>query len=560
MKRRVNRYIYLILSILALLVIVDVYYIFFSSQEKRMGERNRHELKVLDEMVENRLMYREQRKHEIDSVMLQLHKREDNSDAAQYEINKQMLMKTEMFSYDDAKQFAKKLRLLSLKLNDDNLIAEAPIISSFYLAQACLFVEALEQLGTVDPNQASLTRETLSKYYFYKGITYQRLAVYVNDTTYISQYNAEGIEMFKKCIEYSDRSVIINFVSGRIKERQGDMRSAQLFYQKALECYTPEDGNTLHSLILSSLGKSFKHQGKGEDAAYYYMKAVQLDIHEAMNSSIAIVDLADFLFSHYKNVSEARKYLAISIDNGEYYGMRSQITRIDSMFLLLSKIKMRRDLFITINSLLIMLCVFAILFILVRQNNKSYRRLLHYKERSSSAIKEKASLISENSRLRKENSMLSDSNRIKNVHIGKLLESSGETKTKVNDFILKANIMLKGEKYNQLQKALKEMENCFAKKEHLARFDEIFLSLFPTFISEFKSLLPDDYKVEAGPKEMLTPSMRIFALIRLGISDNQQIAQVLDYSYNTILNYRLRVRNMALNPNTFEEDIMKIGI
>lgn len=156
--------------------------------------------------------------------------------------------------------------------------------------------------------------------------------------------------------------------------------------------------------------------------------------------------------------------------------------------------------------------------------------------------------------------MLVNSNRLKNKHIGKLLESNGETKTKVNDFILKASLMIKGGKYNQLQKALKEMEGSFTKKEHLARFDEVFLSLFPTFITEFKSLLPDDYKTDTDLREMLTPSMRIYALIRLGISDNQQIAQVLDYSYNTIINYRLRTRNMALNPETFEEDIMKIGV
>lgn len=361
------------LSILTLLVIADVYFIFFYTQEKKMSERNRHELAVLDEMAENRLTYREQRKHEIDSVMLQLHKHEEESDSLKYEINKQMLIKTQTFSYEDAKQFANKLRLLSAKLNDDNLIAEAQILSSYYLAQSCLFVESLEQLNSVDPDNPSLSRETLSNYYFHIGIAHQRMAVYVRDTTFTNQYNAKGEELFKKCIEYSDRPVINYFVSGRIKERQGDMYNAQLFYQKALDCITPDDSNTLRSLLLSSLAKSYKHQGKFDEAGYYYIKAVQLDVREAMNSSIAIVDLADFLFSYYNNVSEARKYLGISIDNGEYYGMRSQITRIDSMFLMLSKIEMRRDLFITVTSLLIMLCIFTILFILIWQNNNAIR-------------------------------------------------------------------------------------------------------------------------------------------------------------------------------------------
>lgn len=560
MNGKGNRYVYLLLFVLALLIAMDAYFILYSSNEREMSERNRHELSELDKMVDNRLKYRERRKYEIDSVMLQLHKHEDKTEVEQYNINKQMLLKTQMFSYEDAKQFAKKLRLLSKRINDENMIAEAQILSSSYLTQSCLFVEALELLQNVDPHRETLTRETLEKYYYYMGIAHQRMAVYVRDTVFINQYNAKGIELFGKCIEYSDNPAIKNFVSGRIKERQSDMRSAQLFYQKALDCITPDDGNTLLSLMLSSLAKSFKHQGKAEEATYYYIKAVQLDIREAMNASIAIVDLADFLFTYYNNVSEARKYLGISIDNGEYYGMRSQITRIDSMFLMLSEIKMKRDLFISITSMMIMVCICSILFILIRQNNRSKRKLQHYQECNSSFIREKELLMKENSRLNQENDVLSNSNKLKNIHIGKLLETNGETMSMVNSFIMKANIMFKSENYKQLQKALREMESSFTKKEQLSRFDEMFLSLFPSFISDFKRLMPADYVMETGPKEMLTPSMRIFALVRLGINDNQQIAHVLDYSYNTILNYRLRVRNMALNPDTFEDDIMNIGV
>ena len=159
MKRNKNRIVYLMLSILTLLVIADVYFIFFFTQEIRMSDRNRRELAVLDEMAENRLMYREQRKHEIDSVMLQLHMHEEESDSLKYEINKQMLIKTQTFSYEDAKQFANKLRLLSAKLDDDNLIAEARILSSYYLAQSCLFVESLEQLNSIDPDNPSLSMD-----------------------------------------------------------------------------------------------------------------------------------------------------------------------------------------------------------------------------------------------------------------------------------------------------------------------------------------------------------------------------------------------------------------
>jgi DNA-binding NarL/FixJ family response regulator len=103
-----------------------------------------------------------------------------------------------------------------------------------------------------------------------------------------------------------------------------------------------------------------------------------------------------------------------------------------------------------------------------------------------------------------------------------------------------------------------ELEGRLNRKEQQANFDKIFLAMFPNFIEQFNGLLKPENRMEPSEKELMSPSMRIFALIRLGLKDNQQIAKVLDYSYNTILNYRVRTRGGAKNPETFESDIMNI--
>lgn len=103
------------------------------------------------------------------------------------------------------------------------------------------------------------------------------------------------------------------------------------------------------------------------------------------------------------------------------------------------------------------------------------------------------------------------------------------------------------------------MQKNFSKKEQLERFDELFLSMFPTFVADFYALLQPEYRKHDG-EALLTPTMRIYALIRLGINNNQQIAKVLNYSYNTILNYRVRLRAASINPDTFEQDVMRIGL
>ncbi len=46
--------------------------------------------------------------------------------------------------------------------------------------------------------------------------------------------------------------------------------------------------------------------------------------------------------------------------------------------------------------------------------------------------------------------------------------------------------------------------------------------------------------------------------MRLGISDTGRIAQILNYSVNTIYAYRNKLKNKAINRETFEADIQSI--
>ena len=168
-------------------------------------------------------------------------------------------------------------------------------------------------------------------------------------------------------------------------------------------------------------------------------------------------------------------------------------------------------------------------------------------------------LKEENESLTRTGMLLRDSNRLKDSYIGKLLESNSELTNMFEEFAVKVEQKLKKGQYDQVQKSIRELQKNFSKKEQLDRFDELFMSMFPTFITDFNALLQPEHRKQEG-EALLTPSMRIYALIRLGITNNQQIARVLDYSYNTILNYRVRLRAMALNPDTFEQDVMKIGL
>ena len=98
-------------------------------------------------------------------------------------------------------------------------------------------------------------------------------------------------------------------------------------------------------------------------------------------------------------------------------------------------------------------------------------------------------------------------------------------------------------------------------KELLARFDHIFINMFPNFIEHFNELLEDDSRFTYNPAKPLPTTIRIFALIRLGIEESSRIAEFLNYPPGTIYNYRNRIKTHALcNRNEFEERVKSIGM
>ena len=551
-----GRYIGLFLIILFLTG--AFFYLNRDNHQREMNEYNRRELDILNGLVEKRQFFRDSLKHQMDSVMLQLHKNTDYDAIFRYQTNRRMLQKAQMFSYDYASEFSQKMRLQADLIGDGNLKAESRILSSFNMAQACLFVEALDMLKSVDLDFPEVNDSIMALYYFYYGIVYQRLAVYVNDSVNANKYNNIGQEMFRKCLDYSKDKGMNNFALGRIYGRQGKFDVAQKYFEEGLK-YIPKENNILYTLATASLGKCFKHQGKHEPATRYYMEATKNDILNAQNSSIAIIDLTEHMFRQYNQKYDVSKYVNIAIESGEYYGMRSQITHIDRIIPDITKERSKQSRRLNyFFATLVLVFLTYITYTLFRYERN--RKLLMGFHAVDKKMKDENDLLrEENESLRRTSMLLRDSNKLKDAYLGKLLESNSELTNMYEEFAVKADQKLRKGQYDQIQKAIKELQKNFSKKEQLDRFDELFMSMFPTFITDFNALLQPEYRKQEG-EALLTPSMRIFALTRLGITSNQQIAKVLNYSYNTILNYRVRLRGMALNPDTFEQDVMKIGM
>ena len=89
-------------------------------------------------------------------------------------------------------------------------------------------------------------------------------------------------------------------------------------------------------------------------------------------------------------------------------------------------------------------------------------------------------------------------------------------------------------------------------------FDNAFLNIYPTFIENVNELLLSEHQITLKEDEKLNTELRILALMRLGIDDSSRIAQMLNYSINTIYTYRNKLKNKAIDRENFEKNILKI--
>lgn len=169
-----------------------------------------------------------------------------------------------------------------------------------------------------------------------------------------------------------------------------------------------------------------------------------------------------------------------------------------------------------------------------------------------------AELHHANTALQCTNAALHESDRVKDKYIGQFFAMCSSYIEKLDNFRSKVRRSAKEGDMKTMEAltdpvAMKAAEH----KALLSRFDDIFLSLYPSFVDEFNSLLRPGCAVRPSGKERLNATLRIFALIRLGINKSSRIADILGLSPASVYNYRAQAKNMAACPRAEFEDRVK---
>ena len=167
-------------------------------------------------------------------------------------------------------------------------------------------------------------------------------------------------------------------------------------------------------------------------------------------------------------------------------------------------------------------------------------------------------LVAINTRLQALNNELSESNKVKQEYItlflGYLSENISTTrqyKNHVLKYIRRGNTEYLKDEIEAMPPIDEDIQ------EFYRMFDKTFVNLYPGFVDKFNALLAEGEAIVPKGEDILTPELRVFALIRLGISGSSSIAALLHYSANTIYNYRAKVKNKAKGDRDSFEDAVR---
>ena len=168
-------------------------------------------------------------------------------------------------------------------------------------------------------------------------------------------------------------------------------------------------------------------------------------------------------------------------------------------------------------------------------------------------------LDSANRSLSEFNVNLDEANMIKDEYIGFFFNTFSDYIEKIDRLKRSIEKNIKERRYEEVSRVLNRL-NTNSERENLSNdFDKVFLNLFPHFVKDFNALLDADKQIVLQNGQLLNTELRIFALIRLGIHENESIGKILNYSVNTIYTYKTRVKNKSSIPNDeFEKKIMLI--
>lgn len=313
--------------------------------------------------------------------------------------------------------------------------------------------------------------------------------------------------------------------------------------------------DNIHGKALLDYSLAMAYAGKGDTAnekRHLILSAIN-DIRSGIREYTSLRLLAVLLYKE-GDVDRAYAYMTRCMDDAAACNSLWRIYEVQKAFPVINKVyhhkldRQRRVIFCSLVFIILLTLFLAIAILVIK---KQMRKVSAARRQAQEA----------NVRLKELNRELSESSHIKEEYIAHYIDQCSLYIDKMDKYRKHLQkVAQKGgakELFDEIRsKSFIDNEL----KDFYAQFDDSFLNLFPNFVDDFNNLLVPEQRIRLKPGEKLNTELRIFALIRLGISSSTKIANFLRYSVTTIYNYRVRLRNAAAGDREkFDDAVMMIG-
>ena len=502
------------------------------------------------------------------------------------------------FIYDSAMVYVQKGTQLAQQTN--NLV----YYNKFQMLKARLYVfrgfyiEAKECLEKVNIPPS----DTLQNYLYNSAqcALYYSLNAFCENTEFSAHYKKLFNEYINKALSYYPKQdAQYYYLKGvQLYYSNGSLHDISTYLKKSMSLSKPN--SDLYGISAYILSKAYGKNKQLELQERYLLLSAISNVKTSTNESLSLQDVALLLYKN-NDIDKAQEYISLSLKDANV--MNNRLRRVDlynNFNFILSAYASKLELQAVWHKL-VLVCIMVLLGVVVsimvyvkrknqllKQNEQKQKALTEqlYNINSQQAKDNKAltnsntELTNSNTELSKENTELTNSNtdlsntntELSNLN-AELANTIAKRENMANAYINLCyqyierldnlrKLVIRKIKANQQQELLSMLSSSKhsveANQNFFLQFDKIFLSLYPSFVKELNTLLVPEAQIQLKDENELTPSLRVAALIRLGITESAKIAGILSYSPQTIYNYRSALKNNAIDKNRFEENLQKI--
>ena len=456
------------------------------------------------------------------------------------------------YRYDSAMVYANRGLQLAEQLHNDYFINLNKINRAAVLSTGGFYSQAEDLLLSLKPEDIS---PKLMQYYYYTLTwVYNYWGAFCERSEFKEEMQDKKRLYLAKTLEYvgNKHSSLYYYLSGELEYLLHRTDKKVLgWYQKALAA-SPIDSR-VHASAAYCIARYYQDNGQMDIYEKYLVEAAISDQICPLKENLALQELSTYLYNKdAKYAKRVSKYIYCSMEDAQFYNNRLRMVEISRILPLITETnhqqEIRQNRIITASLVvvsIVSLGFLAMMFFVFRINKR--------------LAKSRREVKSQNTLLDELNQKLLNTNKRRETYMRLFMDISAVYIKKLDDYRKLVSRKIKAKQTADLLTAINSYK--LAEEEASSfynRFDKAFMDLYPNFVDEFNQLLLPEKQIVLPAPNSLTKELRIYALMRLGITDGQELATLLFYSTQTIYNYKTAIRKRAKDLTTFDAAINQL--